>query len=363
MNERQKKWLGILLHIAGWALFLSFPYLLRPGPPRVMDHAGGGNYEIFVHKIMVPSSAWANYLFLFHSAILIPFFYLNLYLLFPKLLKQKHYAVFIVSQASIIFLLYCFQLLVESLMHDDMHGPAFFMLLLSYLFVASVSFGVFAMQEQARMERVQKTRENEALRTELQFLRWQISPHFLFNVLNNMVALARVKSDKLEPMLINMSELMRYMLYEADERKISLQKEATYVQSYINLQSLRYDHHVQLHTDIEVPEETPYSIESMLLIPFVENAFKHGIGMIDDPHIFVHLSVENGQLNFQVRNKYTPDPNYIQDDAKGVGLANVQRRLNLLYEGRYKLRTEINDWYTVFLTINLAEEYAPLHNS
>lgn len=360
MNERQKKWLGILLHVAGWALFLSFPYLLRPGAPRGGNH---GNHVIFIHRMLPPQSFWVNYLFLFRSAVLVPFFYLNLYLLFPKLLKRKHYAVFIVSQASIVFVLYCFQMLVDYLLHDDMHGPGFFMLVLSYLFIASISFGVFAMQEQAGMERLQKTRENETLRAELQFLRWQISPHFLFNALNNMVALARAKSDKLEPMLINMSELMRYMLYEADDRKISLQKEAIYLKSYINLQSLRYDYHVQLHADIRVPEDTAYTIESMLLIPFVENAFKHGIGMIEDPLIYVQLGVQNGQLYFEVRNKYTPAPNFIAGDTKGVGLANVKRRLNLLYDGRYKLRTEIGEWYTVFLTINLADENASLHHS
>lgn len=176
----------------------------------------------------------------------------------------------------------------------------------------------------------------------------------MFNVLNNMVALARKQSDQLEPSLIKLSSLMRYMLYETDEEKVSLEKETEYLQSYIDLQQQRFGKKVLINVKM-CKADNVYFIEPMLLIPFVENAFKHGTGMIENAHIDIELKAENNILNFRVSNQYDPSSIETKDKSSGIGLTNVQRRLQLLHPGKHTLRiTKDNGLFTVSLQINLA---------
>ena len=199
-----------------------------------------------------------------------------------------------------------------------------------------------------------KEKETENLKTELSFLRSQVSPHFMFNVLNNMVALARKKSDELEPSLIKLSSLLRYMLYETDESKVLVEKEVGYLQSYIDLQQQRFGNKVIINTNFG-KIENGYTIEPMLLIPFVENAFKHGTGLIPDAQINIDLTVQNHQLNFSVQNRYVNGETFeVKDKTSGIGLNNVKRRLNLLYSNNHTLKIDKTDgWFTILLQLNL----------
>lgn len=194
---------------------------------------------------------------------------------------------------------------------------------------------------------------NENLKTELSLLRSQVSPHFMFNVLNNMVALARKHSDLLEPSLIKLSSLMRYMLYETGEEKVSLEKETEYLQSYIDLQKQRFGKKLAVNVTI-LPSDKQYDIEPMLLIPFVENAFKHGTGMIEDAYIDIEMQAASNVLHFTVKNKYDPASSEIKDNASGIGLANVQRRLELMHAGTHTLTIKKDkDTFVTSLLINL----------
>jgi LytS/YehU family sensor histidine kinase len=219
------------------------------------------------------------------------------------------------------------------------------------MIIASAAFRIIRdrIEENQRM----KERETENLKTELAFLRSQVSPHFMFNVLNNMVALARKGSDQLEPSLIKLSSLLRYMLYETDENKVHLEKEVEYLQSYIDLQQQRFGKNVRINARFQ-KIETDYSIEPMLLIPFVENAFKHGTGLIENAEIDVEMTADKGLLSFSVRNKFNPDSNEVKDAASGIGLANVQRRLSLLYAQKHSLLISKQDnWFIVSLQLVL----------
>ena len=202
-------------------------------------------------------------------------------------------------------------------------------------------------------DRNNKERETEHLKTELSFLRSQVSPHFMFNVLNNMVALARKKSDELEPSLIKLSSLLRYMLYETDEDKVLLEREVEYLQSYIDLQKQRFGRNIKINISFQQLQGS-YTIEPMLLIPFVENAFKHGSGMITNAEIDINLEVKEGILQFRVKNKFNDAVVETRDKTSGIGLANVKRRLDLLYNKAYSLNIEKKDeWFNVLLEINL----------
>lgn len=174
----------------------------------------------------------------------------------------------------------------------------------------------------------------------------------MFNVMNNMVALARKKSDLLEPSLIKLSSLLRYMLYETDEEKVSVRKEIDYLQSYIDLQKQRFADNVIINVLLDDVNDQ-YQIHPMLLIPFVENAFKHGTGMFT-PEIDIRLRMDDRRLFLDVQNRYNDNGIEVRDRSSGIGLANVQRRLNLLYGNNHRLDIiKENNRFTVSLEILL----------
>jgi two-component system, LytTR family, sensor kinase len=220
------------------------------------------------------------------------------------------------------------------------------------LFVLTASTAFRMVSDRVKEDRLKAEKETENLKTELSLLRSQVSPHFMFNIMNNMVALARKKSDILEPSLIKLSALLRYMLYETDE-KVPLQKEIEYLQSYIDLQRQRFGNNVLIKTSMQ-PEDQAYEIEPMLLIPFVENAFKHGTGMIENAEIDINLQTEKHILSFSVRNKFCDTATEVKDKSSGIGLVNVQRRLDLLYGNKYSLLiTKQDNWFIVSLQLIL----------
>ncbi|HEV7622485.1 MAG TPA: histidine kinase, partial [Flavisolibacter sp.] len=225
----------------------------------------------------------------------------------------------------------------------------------AFILTVAVSFTYKMLNDRSLMEKLSYEKQEQNMKTEVSFLRSQISPHFIFNVLNNLVALIRMKSEELEPTVMKLSGLMQYMLYETDEEKVPLKHETEYLQNYIDLQQQRFGSKVKLTSCFNIPDEF-YSIEPMLLIPFVENAFKHGVGMINDPQIDIKLYMKENLLYFNVRNMYNPLNNEVKDKSSGIGLANVTRRLSLLYPERHSLLINKDDYFfNISLQIILAK--------
>ncbi len=184
----------------------------------------------------------------------------------------------------------------------------------------------------------------------------------MLNVLNSMALLARKKSDLLEPVLMELARLMNYMLYDANNEKIVLEDEIGYLQAYIDLQMLRFGGDVTV--SFNTPSTTNGSyIEPMLLIPLVENAFKHGIGLVRDPMIFIDIAGDgHNRLNMTVKNKYNPLVRQQENRTSGIGLANLKKRLDLIYPGDFELlRTDslrvdaadTENWFIITLNIPL----------
>jgi two-component system, LytTR family, sensor kinase len=341
------KWVAILLHVAAWALLFSLPVLLRPSHNP--------------NEVKSPETANPTILFIISrisDALLISFFYLNAGALIPRLLYKKRYPVYTFSVVG-FFVMYVviMWILWINFTHPDANFSFSRHLVFSmfiFLFILACSTAYKTIRDRIIADQLLKEKENENLKTELSLLRSQVSPHFMFNVLNNMVSLARKQSDQLEPSLIKLSGLMRYMLYETDEEKVSLEKETEYLQSYIDLQQQRFGKKVIINVTMSQPDKM-YEIEPMLLIPFVENAFKHGTGMIENPNIDIALRAEKNILNFSVSNRYDPASVEIKDKSSGIGLVNVQRRLELLHPGTHKLNiSKDNNLFTVSLKITLA---------
>lgn len=336
-----KKW-KVILHAAAWILIFSLPYLLRPSVNNedTPKHAGN-NHNYYFSLVM--NLSW------------IALFYFNALFLIPRLVYKKKYWLY----ASVLIITFgwlitqtwiLFQLFMDPADYNIRKHLLFSFFIFLFILASSTAFQMI--RDKIRSDKLAKEKENENLKTELSLLRSQVSPHFMFNVLNNMVALARKHSDQLEPSLIKLSSLMRYMLYEADEEKVSLEKEIEYLQSYIDLQQQRFGKKMKLHTNFQILDDQ-YRIEPMLLIPFVENAFKHGTGMIEDAQIDIDLKAEKNILQFSVRNKYG-NLEEIKDQTSGIGLTNVTRRLNLLYADNHSLLiTKKDEWFTVSLQLNL----------
>lgn len=279
-------------------------------------------------------------------------FYVNVYYLFPRFLLKGQAWAYVWRVLAISAAIMLVQVGLEA--HYGHQPPrALFNIVALKFFISIMIIGTgtgYAYIE--KMIRDQRL-EQEQLKTELSFLRSQVSPHFMFNTLNSMVALARKRSDKLEPALIELSNLMHYMLYESDQEKVSLSKEINYLQSYIDLQTLRFGHQVQIMFSKQHPPEERF-IEPMLLIPLIENAFKHGIGLIEGPEINIQLKVDEDRLTLEVSNKYNMYTQEVKDKVAGIGLANLMRRLKLLYPDRHEITAEKSGhWFNASLKIQL----------
>lgn len=344
----RKKWVTVLIHAAAWALLFSLPALLRPSHnPNESQTARPVSSTIFFFISRIS------------DVLLVSFFYLNALMLIPRFLYKKKYLVYPLSVIG-YFLLYV--MIMWSLWVNFTKAGSHLLFkthlvvsIFIFVFILACSIAYKTIRDKFISDRIAKEKETEHLKTELSLLRSQASPHFMFNVLNNMVALARKQSDLLEPSLIKFSSLMRYMLYETDEEKVSLENEEEYLQSYVDLQQQRLSKKVAVNVNLSKPDKT-YEIDPMLLIPFVENAFKHGTGFIENPRIDIELKAKNNILYFRVSNSYDPEFQQVKDKANGIGLANVRRRLDLLHPGKYDLNiNKENGLFTVLLQINLNE--------
>lgn len=341
MNKQSKvKYKSVLLHAIAW-IFLLFilPHLFIASDKRIVQPG------------FFPSS-----FFIITNLYHIGLFYLMVFAVYPFFFTKKRWWLFILMTAAILAASYYLKLYMvkewyKNVILDDwayriLFFPAFAIVVISIIYRL--------ITDKITNDKIQKEVAAEQLAIKLKFLRSQISPHFIFNVLTNLVSLARKKSDLLEAALIKLSDLMRYMLYESDEDKVTLSKEITYLQGYIELQKLRFGNDISIK--IEMPEtkrlDTVY-IEPMLLIPFVENAFKHGIN-IDNPLIQINLRVNNNYLDFDVQNKFDDETDTNKDSSSGIGLENIKSRLELLYANEHQLKiTKQNNLFHIHLTLQL----------
>ncbi len=198
---------------------------------------------------------------------------------------------------------------------------------------------------------------NETMQSELRFLKSQINPHFLFNTLNSLYALTLKKSDKAPDIVIKLSEMMRYMLYECNEPEVPLRKEINYLQNYLDLERLRQREGIDITLIVE-GSVVDQQIAPLLLIPFLENSFKHGINAaIRGGFVHAHLQVETRAVRFTLENTKGNVLPRSPDSARpsgGIGLVNVRRRLELLYPDRHSLDiTETPSTYSVHLDLQL----------
>lgn len=210
-------------------------------------------------------------------------------------------------------------------------------------------------EDKANAKHQMEVLEREKIAAELNFLKTQIHPHFLFNTLNNLYVLTLRKSDTAPDVVVKLSEMLDYMLYQCDAPKVSIKKEITLIQHYIDLELLRYGERIKLVFNHEVNEDGK-EVAPMILLSIVENAFKHGArGNINNPEIKIRLQVDRNQLRYWVFNtKPTLNQTIEKKDRKGIGSINLKRQLELIYPNRYQLNIEDKtNSYLVALNIDL----------
>ncbi len=319
----------ILTHVLGGLAFLSVPVLFSPDFDTALDmlHVRGFQQDFF------------RYL------VLLVFFYLNFYLLVPKLLITRRYVLFVVIElvcfAAIVFL-------VENAVpmpdfadrpmppHSHHHGSFDLFRLNHHLFhfLVVVMFSIM-LKMTSRLRKVERERVN----AELSYLKAQINPHFLFNTLNSIYSLAIDHSEKTAPTIVKLSGMMRYVMAEAGKDFVPLEKEINYLSDYIELQRMRAGEAVSVSYNVS-GDPTGKKIAPLVLIAFIENAFKYGVNAEEDSVIKVQIDIHGSQIHLVVFNNKVKVRKPI--DGGGLGVENTRARLELVYPGRHVLTISDN---------------------
>ncbi len=315
-----------IIHALAWLVCLTIPTLIYNGPYGLLFTS---DETIFGFPELIA------------FCLFISFFYLNAFLLIPKLLSRKRILAYLVITILLVLIIGIVNAEIASVYREDFPARPFVTVWFYRIFICLVNLALSSsyrlIVDNFKKERNLKEKEKENLISELSFLRSQISPHFIFNILNSVVSLVRKRSDQAEPVLLELSSLMRYMLYESDTDKVSVKTMVMYLKSYINLQQLRFGDDVKIDFKIVDNSINDDFIEPMLFIPLVENAFKHGIGMIENPEISVLLTINSKNINIFVQNKFSSTVKIEKEKQSGIGLNNLKRRLKLLYADNHQL--------------------------
>lgn len=282
-----------------------------------------------------------------HLFFVIGVVYVNYNYLIPNYLLKKKYLFYIVLSLGAAGV--AMPLEVTALYFNLSDNPIRQAALLSertghfvFLFIILLlSTIVKIIKQWIEQERVRQELERKNLQSELSFLKSQINPHFLFNTLNSIYALSLKKSDEAPEIVLKLSEMMRYMLYRSEDKKVSLADEIQYIKNYLALEQIRYGNKAQIDFVCTIVQPEQYKIAPLIFIPFLENAFKHGLSQsIQAGYVTSLLEIgEDGVLEFTIQNTKTTerDERYFEG---GIGLTNVKRRLELIYPNKYTLDIE-----------------------
>ncbi|WKK66228.1 sensor histidine kinase [Lutimonas zeaxanthinifaciens] len=292
--------------------------------------------------------------------------YFVVYYLIPKYLLSKKYFLFalyslytfIISTWLILMTIFASLVFLSNLKIEKMPPMSknyIFVLILVYLVVLLVSF-VNLLSHNFKTESKNKELQNKILTTqlqikdqELQYLKKQIHPHFLFNTLNTIYGFALRGSKDTPDIILKLSNLLDYILYQVSKPKVSLKEEILHLQEYIDLERIRFQDTLKISFKSDIGDKDKL-IPPMLLIPFVENAFKHGNLIEGFLHIFIEIQLIEDSLNFSIKN--TVKNNSEPQKESGIGLVNIRKRLDLIYPDNYSLRvTTDQQWYEVELKI------------
>jgi hypothetical protein len=347
------KKIALILHGIAWILVIIIPFYLNYA-------FGGGDqhrlYQFYVHTL---------------SAVFI--FYLGYLWLVPNFFLQDKKALYLVLLVGIILSTYGITSFInDTLLSDPIRDAkflenyrkvtgenvppfkvfGFFNHVLASILISGFAMGLAVMEKLKENEKMQKELEKEKLNSELAFLKNQVSPHFFFNTLNNIYSLIGIDGPTAQDSVLKLSKLMRYLLYESEHGETQMSHEIDFMNNYIDLMKLRLNSKVALQIDL--PNDfTDFSIPPLLFVPFIENAFKHGVSYRDRSFIIIRMAIEDDEINFVAENSIGGTVQNDEVRHSGIGLENVRKRLALLFPGKHKLKIEQSDTvFSVKLSIN-----------
>lgn len=335
----------VLLHVSFWFVYLSFNLYQA----TVFQRGRGYDWGSMLTSLSVQ--------LIFTMLIA----YLNYFFTWPRFLESKNLWRYLLEFSVPFAGLLTARVYLQRYLVDGYTRQAHFfyssvfivqivaITLFIVIFVGMLRFAVDWFELEAKRKEI----ENEKLTSELNFLKAQINPHFLFNTLNNLYYLAYTKSDNTPEVVAKLSQMMRYMIYDSNHTKVLLSKEIEYMQNYISLERLRLNDQIPIDFHISGSIENRW-ISPLIFITFLENAFKHGVSN-NNPKAWVKVSIrlDQNQCIYTVENS-KPEKSDVHEKS-GIGLQNVQRRLELSYPGQFNLTTEDkNNVYFVQLTLTLS---------
>jgi Histidine kinase len=365
LSRESPSGIKLSFHIVGWLIFFFAPVILSPG--RDME-------AYFSEPPIITSLVVRNIL-------LMIFFYANLFYLTPKLFAPKSQVIFFFVIGLLIVVVGSVNYYIHEILNGTFEGfgarpprpspdfgpggdfppgnppprrlmlasPYFSSLLITAL-VATASTLLVLWNNWIKAKEDEQERTLQKVAAELSMLKLQISPHFLFNTLNNIRWLVRSKSENAEPAIVKLSQLLRYILYQVDGNFVSLDKEVEHLQDYVSLQKMRLEENGKINFNIE-GDLLNRKIVPLLLIPLVENFFKHG-DFVNADRSAIDLTVHGQRLTFKTINKMLLSDKDAIDS--GIGIDNLKKRLALHYPGNYTFKQwEEGGNYFVTLEINL----------
>ena len=390
---KKKDWIEVVLHIAFWVgVFYTLLSLTESHIKIRIDHdVAIMKKDVVIQKDVTHTLSPHIFLTLGFLALL---FYGNIFLLFKKALHYKNIMIRVAIPVLYFVAIFMANYYVDKslsarnndqpVMHaldpDQFRGvpdpppiikKGLFMtqtnafvfarsnlsntVLFVFIIVFGLSIAYFFLKEWGRAEKLRSQLEAVQLDTEIKFLKSQVNPHFLFNTLNNLFSMAQAKgNDDLADGISKLSGMMRYMIYESNAEKVPLADEIAFIKNSIALNKLRYADE-EASVTFDYPDQVKnVFVAPMLYIPFIENAFKHGVLINHPSQIDITIAVSDKQLSFYCENKNYSFIKRMNDQTSGIGLENVKRRLELVYPGKYELVIKNEaDNYTVMLKIDL----------
>lgn len=341
-----KKPFPLLIHLAAWGVLFGLPFFFTGREAEPVT------WESYVRFMIVPLS------FMF-------VFYINYFLLVDRYLYARHPGRFFLSNLLVIIVAMAS---VHFLMHllpppEHIHPPrdrdwqkivGFFLgNAMLYLLVAGLSVAIRMTGGWYKVDSMKKELEKSRAEAELQNLKSQLNPHFLFNTLNNIYSLIAFSPERAQEAVHDLSRLLRYVLYESNQPMVALEKELDFLRNYVELMRIRLPRHVELQTEIAtVP--SGILIAPLLFISLIENAFKHGVSNSKPSFIHVDIHHEQGEVVCKIRNSYFPKDTVQDKSGSGIGLVNLEKRLALLYPDQYVFRAERQgDVYDTLLCLSI----------
>jgi len=335
-----KKNIAILIHFLGWILFGSYLFIITP----------------LSWKVELPFEFWVK------QGLMLSFllfgFYINLYYLVPKILfKNKNLQFLLVVIAmggAYIGMIFTYDIIFNmgEVMHSIFRPDTpyvrrprtfstfdFYNLLVFFMGIG-ISTSVAAVRKWQADEALRLEMEQQRINSELTYLKAQINPHFFFNTLNNIYSLTNLDIEKAQTAILKLSRMMRYVLYETEKDNTLLSKELEFIKDYIELMRLRLSDKIKV--DINIPQSfEDANLAPMLLLPFIENCFKHGISSQKSSAIQINICIKDKVLVLETVNSiFTSNQNTPEGNASGIGVTNTKRRLALLYDQKHELKVD-----------------------